>query len=198
MEVGMILVPAVKIRSFELEPVVVEKQHAFWGKNGGFLQAVPNPFYKNWYASQGVFLIVLQIATTTEEFVFILDSKDTFSGGVPCFEAKSSPDIGRLRRTVRTVHVIRILVGMSRCQKRLEVWSGQIKATSHDGFLPDVRTVSEFSFFQWCQIWCFARLVVTIWRQEIHVLTTFCFPELQLLCCYMVITSHHNTRGISW
>ena len=44
MEVGMILVPAVKIRSFELEPVVVEKQHAFWGKNGGFLQAVTNPF----------------------------------------------------------------------------------------------------------------------------------------------------------
>ena len=30
----------------------------------------------------------------------------------------------------------------------LEVCSGQIKATSHDGFLPDVRTVSEFSFFQ--------------------------------------------------
>ena len=60
-------------------------------------------------------MIVLQIATTTEEFVFILDSKDTFFGGVPCFEAKSSPDIGRLRRTVRTVHVIRILVGMSRC-----------------------------------------------------------------------------------
>lgn len=29
MEVGMILVPAVKIRSFELEPEVVKKQHAF-------------------------------------------------------------------------------------------------------------------------------------------------------------------------
>ena len=65
-----------------------------------------------------VFLIVLQIATTTEEFVFILDSKDTFFGGGPCFEAKSSPDIGRLRRTVRSVHVIRIFAGMSRCQKR--------------------------------------------------------------------------------
>lgn len=101
MEVGIILVPAVKIRSFELEPVVVEKQHAFFGKNGGFLQAVPNPFKKTWYPSQGFLLIVLQIATTTEEFVFILDSQDTFLGGLLALRQKNSPDIGHLRRTVR-------------------------------------------------------------------------------------------------
>ena len=55
MEVGIILVPAVKIRSVELEPVVVEEQHAFGGNNGGFLQAVPNPFLRNWYPSQVFF-----------------------------------------------------------------------------------------------------------------------------------------------